>query len=94
MAEAQRARGLDTQGGIRRRVGGILPVVGPVVFGALSEVEQRTMALEARGFTAPGPRTQLRALPDSRLQRLGRPALLGLSLVAAAISLTGAVTLP
>jgi len=94
VAEAQRARGLDTQGSIRRRIGGILPVVGPVVFGALSEVEQRTMALEARGFTAPGPRTQLRALPDSRLQKLSRWTLLGLSLAAAAISVTGAVTVP
>ena len=48
---AQRARGLDTEGGMRARLRGIIPIVGPVILGAIAEIEERTMALEARGFS-------------------------------------------
>lgn len=70
--DAQRARGVDTEGHIWRRFRGIVPVAGPLVLGALTEVEERTMALEARGFTAPGRRTLLRVPADSGRQRLLR----------------------
>lgn len=61
---AQRARGLDTEGRLWRRVRGIVPIVGPVILGSIAEVEERTMALEARGFTRPGRRTLLWSPPD------------------------------
>jgi len=69
---AQRARGLDTEGSIWRRLRGVLPLAGPVLLGSIAEVEERTMALEARGFTRPGSRTLLWWPPDSTLQRLAR----------------------
>ena len=69
---AQRARGLNTEGSIWRRVRGILPIVGPVILGSIAEVEERTMALEARGFTRPGRRTLIWSPPDSATQRLVR----------------------
>jgi energy-coupling factor transport system permease protein len=72
IADAQRARGLDTEGSIRRRIRGIVPMVGPTIMGAINEVEERTMALEARAFTRPGRRTLLWAPPDTTLQRLAR----------------------
>ncbi len=72
IAAAQRARGLDTEGGVTKRLRGIVPMVGPVVLGAISEVEARTMALEARGFSRPGRRTLLWAPADTGLQRLAR----------------------
>ena len=76
IVDAQRARGLDTEGRWWRRVQGILPVAAPIVFGALTEVEERTMALEARAFSTPGRRTVLRILPDSGRQRAARLILL------------------
>jgi energy-coupling factor transport system permease protein len=72
ITEAQRARGLDTEGSQLARVRGILPIVGPVVLGAISEVEQRTMALEARGFSRPGRRTLLWAPADRPAERVAR----------------------
>lgn len=69
---AQRARGLDTEGSFLRRVRGIVPIVGPTILGSIAEVEERTMSLEARGFTRPGRRTLLWAPPDSGSQRLAR----------------------
>ena len=68
ITDAQRARGLDTQGSIWRRVRGIVPIVGPVILGSIAEVEERTMALEARGFTRPGRRTLLWAPADSAIE--------------------------
>lgn len=72
ITEAQRARGLDTEGRIWRRARGVVPLAGPLVLGALSDVEEQTMALEARAFSAPGRRTVLRAFQDSSLQRVAR----------------------
>ena len=82
---AQRARGLDTEGSVWRRVRGIVPIVGPVILGSIAEVEERTMALEARGFTRPGRRTLLWAPADSGVESLIRWALvLGLAALIAA----------
>lgn len=72
---AQRARGLDTEGSLWRRIRGVVPIVGPVILGSIAEVEERTMALEARGFTRPGRRTLLWSPPDSSAERAVRWAL-------------------
>jgi energy-coupling factor transport system permease protein len=73
---AQRARGLDTEGSLWRRIRGVVPIVGPVILGSIAEVEERTMALEARGFTRPGRRTLLWWPDDSAGQRAIRWGLL------------------
>ena len=89
--DAQRARGMDTEGRIWRRVRGLVPLAAPVVFGALSEVEERTMALESRAFTAPGRQTLLRVPPDRGIDRAIRwLALVGVVAIAA-LRLTGTV---
>lgn len=87
--EAQRARGLDTEGSWRRRLHGVLPLITPLIIGSLAEVEDRTMALEVRAFGAPGRRTLLHRAPDSRGQQLARwamAALLALGLAARAVA--------
>lgn len=94
IVEAQRARGLDTEGSVRRRLRGIVPLAGPMVFGSLAEVEERTIALEARAFSAPVRRTVMRTLPDDGAQRALR-WLAGLGSVAAvAVSIAGRFPLP
>ncbi len=69
---AQQARGLALEGAPWQRARALLPLVGPLVLGALHEVDERAMALEARAFRAPRPKTSLRTLHDSPAQRLGR----------------------
>jgi energy-coupling factor transport system permease protein len=82
---AQRARGLDTEGSVWRRIRGIVPIVGPVILGSIAEVEERAMALEARGFGRPGRRTLLWAPSDSAAQAAVRWALVaGLAALIAA----------
>jgi energy-coupling factor transport system permease protein len=90
IASAQRARGLDTEGSIRARLRGILPLVGPVILSSLTEVEERSLALEVRAFGRPGRRQLLWRLPDSRRQFVVRGLLLAALLAAIALRLTGA----
>jgi energy-coupling factor transport system permease protein len=69
---AQRARGLDTEGSVGARLRGVGPLVGPVLLSTLAEVEERSLALEARGFDRPGRREPLWTILDSPRQRLAR----------------------
>jgi energy-coupling factor transport system permease protein len=73
---SQRARGLDTEGSVVARLRGVLPLVGPVILSSLTEVEERTLALEVRAFGRPGRRHLLWHVPDSTAQLLVRSALL------------------
>jgi len=77
---AQRARGLDSDSGIMGRIRSLAPLVTPLVLGAFSEIEQRAIALELRGFSALGPRTSLRDVADSRAQRTLRRIMLAASI--------------
>ncbi len=72
VTQAQRARGLDTEGSWLRRGRGVVAVAAPTVLSAIREVETRTLALETRGFTRPGRPTVMHPPPDSPLQRLAR----------------------
>ncbi len=80
--DAQRSRGLDTEGGFRQRIRALLPLVGPLVFGSLVEVEERAIAIEARAFTSTVPKTFLRHIQDTTLDRIIRWICLLLSLLA------------
>jgi energy-coupling factor transport system permease protein len=89
ITEAQRARALDTEGHIGRRIRGVLPLVGPLIFGALTDVEEQTMALEARGFSASARRAVIRVFPDSRSEHWLRWAVLVVTVLLLAASIAG-----
>lgn len=72
---AQRARGLDTEGSVRARLRGVMPLVGPVILSSLTEVEERTLALEVRAFGRPGRRHLLWSSPDRAAERVARWAM-------------------
>ncbi len=86
---AQRARGLDTEGSVRARLRGILPLVGPVILSSLTEVEERSLALEVRAFGRPGRRHVLWRIPDTSSQFALRAALLLLLLAAIVTRIAG-----
>lgn len=81
---AQRSRGLETEGTLIRRVRALVPLVGPLVFGSLVEVEERAIAIEARGFTSPLKKTSLHEVADTPLDRALRWGLLGVVLLTVA----------
>lgn len=87
--DAQRARGLDSEGTFLRRAGGVVPLVAPVVLGALHDVEARSLALEARAFGRPGPRHLLWAPEDTTRERVLRWLLLLALLIVLAGAMAG-----
>jgi energy-coupling factor transport system permease protein len=70
--DAQRSRGLETEGPLPVRLRALAPLVGPLILSSLMEIEERAIALEARAFTRAGRRTSMVSLRDSRLQSLAR----------------------
>jgi energy-coupling factor transport system permease protein len=82
---AQRSRGLDTESSFLRRAGSLIPLVGPLVFGSLVEVEERAIAIEARGFTSTHVKTSLYEIPDSDTDRVIRWMLIILVILSLAL---------
>jgi energy-coupling factor transport system permease protein len=82
--DAQRARGLETEGGVGRRVRALLPLVVPLVLGSIIDIEERAMSLEARAFSREGAKTSLLVLRDSAAQKVARIFLLLAMIVAVA----------
>ena len=74
---------------MRARLRGVLPLAGPVVLSSLSEVEERSLALEVRAFGRPGRRHLLWRLPDSTTQLVARALLLAALVVAIALRVSG-----
>ena len=84
---AQRSRGLDTESTFFKRAGSVLPLVGPLVFGSLVEVEERAIAIEARGFTSKKTKTSFHEIPDSNADKTLRWVLLILILISISLNL-------
>jgi len=82
---AQRSRGLDTESTFLKRAGSLLPLVGPLVFGSLVEVEERAIAIEARGFTSTHVKTSLHDIPDTSLDKMIRWILVALVIISLAL---------
>lgn len=89
--DAQRARGLQTEGSLRRRLRALFFLVPPLLFSSLMETDGRAMALEARGFGKRGPKTSWVVLTDSGGQRAIRAACAFASLVMIGLRVGGAL---
>lgn len=50
--DAQRSRGMETEGKLLTRMKAFLPLIGPVVMNSLISTRERAMALEVRGFNS------------------------------------------
>lgn len=72
IADAQRARGLELEGSFLTRVRGLVPLLAPLVLSALSDVDERAMALEARAFSARRAKTSFKPLVDTKRQSVIR----------------------
>jgi energy-coupling factor transport system permease protein len=74
--DAQQSRGLQTEGNIYIRARALIPMILPLVLSSLVDVEERSIAIEARAFQSPTRKTSLYAIPDTRGQRIFRWLLL------------------
>lgn len=69
---AQQARGLEIAGGPLRRARALLPLIAPLVLGMITDVDERSTAMEARAFGATPRPTSLTVVDDPLSERIGR----------------------
>ncbi|MBI3165773.1 MAG: energy-coupling factor transporter transmembrane protein EcfT [Chloroflexi bacterium] len=74
--DAQRSRGLETEGNLYVRARAFIPIILPLVLGSLMEVEERAIAIESRGFNSGKKETSLIEIPDTPLQKVIRRVIL------------------
>ena len=74
--DAQRSRGLETQGNLLVRSRALVPVVLPLVLGSLMDVEERAIAIQARAFGAKRVETSIIEISDTDQQKLLRRILM------------------
>ena len=60
--ESQKARGIETEGNIKNRIKAFFPILGPLVLGAISNTEEKAIAMDARAFSLKCNHTFLREL--------------------------------
>jgi energy-coupling factor transport system permease protein len=70
--DAQRSRGLQTEGNLMTRVKAFFPLILPLVLSSLLDVEERAIAIEARAFNSPTKKTSLLLINDQPLERIAR----------------------
>lgn len=60
--ESQKARGIETEGSVMNRIRAFFPILGPLVLGAISGTEEKSIAMDARAFSVKCKHTFLREL--------------------------------
>jgi energy-coupling factor transporter transmembrane protein EcfT len=84
IVDAQRCRGLSSQGSIAARLRALRALALPLILSALHEVDERSLALETRGLVPGARRTPLAPPPDPVTERVARWALVALCAAALA----------
>jgi energy-coupling factor transport system permease protein len=70
IVDAQRSRGLETEGNLAVRIRAFFPLIGPVIMNSLLETRERAMALEVRAFNSKGKRTFLNERKETRYDKI------------------------
>lgn len=70
--DAQRSRGVETEGNLFVRAKAFLPMFLPLVLSSIISIEERALMLEARAFSSDVPRTYLTIPEDRRRDKVLR----------------------
>ncbi|TCD46777.1 energy-coupling factor transporter transmembrane protein EcfT [Streptococcus sp. X16XC17] len=74
ITDAQKSRGMETEGSLMTRVKAFLPLVSPVIMSSFIDTKERAIALEVRGFNSKNKKTfinpPVRSKYDSWIQVL------------------------
>ena len=68
--KAQQARGIETTGSIKNRAKAFFPSLGPLIISSLSEIDEKTITLEARGFASENEKTCLKEIKKTTADRI------------------------
>jgi energy-coupling factor transport system permease protein len=64
--EVQKCRGVEVEGSLATRARAFLPLLGPLIIGAVLNLESRALALELRGFSSTKSRTNLHEITEAQ----------------------------
>lgn len=84
ITDAQRSRGMETEGSIWIRMKAFFPLIGPVVLNSLNDTRERAIALEIRGFNAKRKKTflnEVKNYPYPRFIKITLLCMLSLAIV-------------
>lgn len=87
--DAQKARGIETEGSLMVRAKAFVPTLIPLILGALLSSEERVLTLEARGFSMTGKKSHLYNIQKSGLEGTAK----AVSVVVTIIVIAGRVAL-
>lgn len=68
--QAQQARGIETEGNMILRLRAFFPSLGPLIISSISELEDRAITLEVRGFSASVEKTFLKDIRSRSIDRM------------------------
>lgn len=68
ITDAQRSRGMETEGNLLTRIKAFFPLISPVVMNSLITTKERAIALEVRGFDSEQKKTFLTELKKTRTE--------------------------
>ncbi|WRS28854.1 energy-coupling factor transporter transmembrane component T [Oscillospiraceae bacterium MB08-C2-2] len=68
--DAQQSRGIETKGKLSTRLKAFIPMLAPLILSSFSGIEERALTLEARAFSAPCKKTNIRTLVHSRQDKI------------------------
>lgn len=88
--DAQRARGLDTDGNLLKRFMAFIPVIVPLVANSIMKVQDQAVAMETKGFNSSAAKTIYRDLERRPVDAILKWASIALAAAAAAIALARA----
>lgn len=57
--DAQRSRGIETEGSLIIRMKALIPSLGPLILASIASTDERAITLETRGFSVEGKKTKL-----------------------------------
>ena len=79
--DAQRSRGLETEGSLLTRAKSFLPLISPVVMSSLINTRERAIALDVRGFGRKQKKTWLYDRPKYKWDPVARIILVALMII-------------
>lgn len=74
--DAQRTRGVETEGNLRIRMKAFIPALTPLILSSFSSTDEKAITLESRAFTARTKKTSLHQLEKTKSDVLVRAILL------------------
>ncbi|MGC9771044.1 energy-coupling factor transporter transmembrane component T family protein [Fervidobacterium islandicum] len=67
--DAQRSRGLETEGSLMQKLRAFFALIGPLVLSSLVEARERAIAIEMRGFGVSKKPTFVKIIPETMLDK-------------------------